>query len=121
MVLATPGLLLALAPAWRDVLPRLPRLLGAALASVALPYAWMVWLSHQSPLISFDQLLRFHRHLEQLLVLRQPAGLQRGRRSAPARDGSDRWSFLGWLARDLVRQSTLPCSIACRPRRRHGP
>ena len=33
MVLATPGLALALLPVWREVLPRLPRLLAAALAS----------------------------------------------------------------------------------------
>ena len=53
MVLATPGLVLALLPAWRAVLPRLPRLLGAALVTAALPYAWMVWLSQQAPLVSF--------------------------------------------------------------------
>ena len=52
-VLATPGLALVLLPVWRDVRPRLPRLLGAALAAAALPYAWMVWLSHQGPIISF--------------------------------------------------------------------
>ena len=35
MVLATPGLALALLPVWREVLPRLPRLLGAALVTAA--------------------------------------------------------------------------------------
>ena len=53
MVLATPGLALALLPVWREVLPRLPRLLGAALVTAALPYGWMVWLSQQAPLVSF--------------------------------------------------------------------
>ena len=52
MVLATPWLALVLLPVWRGVLPRLPRLLGAAVASATLPYAWMVWLSHQGPPIS---------------------------------------------------------------------
>ena len=37
MVLATPGLALVRLPAWRDMLPRLPRLIGVAFASAALP------------------------------------------------------------------------------------
>ena len=41
MVLATPGLALALLPVWREVLPRLPRLLGAALVTAATPYGWI--------------------------------------------------------------------------------
>ena len=53
MVLATPGLALILLPVWREVLSRLPRLVGVALAAAALPYAWMVWLSQQTPFVSF--------------------------------------------------------------------
>ena len=39
LVLATPGLLLALLPVWRQVLRRLPWLIGAALLTATLPYA----------------------------------------------------------------------------------
>ncbi len=53
LVLATPGLLVALLPVRWDVLARLLRLLGVALLTAAIPYAWMVWLSQQAPLISF--------------------------------------------------------------------
>ena len=53
LVLATPGLALALVPAWPEIAPRLPWLLGAALVAGVLPDAWLVWLSHQGPAISF--------------------------------------------------------------------
>ena len=104
MVLATPGLLVALLPVWRDVLPRLPRLLGAALLTAALPYAWMVWLSQQAPLISFygsiDTWSEFW-----FYVSRQGYGEVD---TSPSAGWGDRWSFLGWFAADLVRQTTLP-------------
>ena len=103
-VLATPGLALALLPAWREVLPRLPRLLGAALLTAGLPYAWMVWLSQQSPAISFygpiDSWGDFW-----FYVSRQGYG---GVDASPAAGWSDRVAFLGWLGADLVRQTTLP-------------
>ena len=104
MVLATPGLALALLPIRRDVLPRLPRLLGLSLASAALPYAWMVWLSHQAPLISFYGAIDTWSDFW-FFVSREG---YRGVDVSPSAGWSDRWSFLGWLARDLVRQSTLP-------------
>ncbi len=103
-VLATPGLALALLPAWREVLPRLPRLLGAALLTAALPYAWMVWLSQQAPAISFygpiDSWGDFW-----FYVSRQGYS---GVDASPAAGWSDRAAFLGWFAADLVRQTTLP-------------
>ena len=102
MVLATPGLALALLPVWRDVLHRLPRLLGLSLASAALPYAWMVWLSHQAPLISFygpiDTWSDFW-----FFVSREGYS-----DVSPSAGWSDRGSFLAWFGRDLVQQSTLP-------------
>ncbi len=104
MVLATPGLALALVPAWREVLPRLPRLLGAAFVTAALPYAWMVWLSQQAPAISFygpiDSWGDFW-----FYVSRQGYS---GVDASPAAGWSDRAAFLGWFAADLVRQTTLP-------------
>ena len=104
LVLATPGLLLALLPVWRQVLRRLPRLLAAALLAAVLPYAWMVWLSQQSPLINFygpiDSWSDFW-----IYVSRQ--GYSGVDVSASA-GWSDRWSFLRWFAADLPRQLTLP-------------
>ena len=103
-VLATPGLALALVPAWREVLPRLPRLLGAALLTAALPYAWMVWLSQQAPAISFYGAIDSWSDLW-FYVSRQ--GYSEVDVS-PTAGWSDRAAFLGWLGADLVRQTTLP-------------
>ncbi len=104
MVLATPGLVVALLPAWRDVLPRLPRLLGAALLTAALPYAWMVWLSQQAPLISFYGSIDTWSELWFYVSRQGYSGVD----SSPSSGWGDRWSFLGWFAADLVRQTTLP-------------
>ena len=105
-VLATPGLILVLAPVWRDVLGRLPGLLGVAFVSAALPYAWMVWLSQQGPVVNFygpiDTWGEFW-----FYVSRQGYS---GVDVSPSAGWGDRWSFVGWLAADLVRQTTLPGS-----------
>ena len=104
MVLATPGLALALLPAWREVLPRLPRLLGAAFVTAALPYAWMVWLSQQAPAISFYGPIDTWSDLW-FYVSRQGYSEVD---ASPSAGWSDRAAFLGWFAADLVRQTTLP-------------
>ena len=104
MVLATPGLLVALLPVWRDVLPRLPRLLGAALLTAALPYAWMVWLSQQAPFISFYGSIDTWNELWVYVTRQGYSGVD----TSPSAGWGDRWSFLGWFAADLVRQTTLP-------------
>ena len=104
MVLATPGLALALLPAWRAVLPRSPRLLAAALASAALPYAWMVWLSHQGPVVNFYGSIDDWGEFWFYLSRQGYAGVD----VSPSAGWGDRWSFLAWLAGDLVRQTTLP-------------
>ena len=109
LVLATPGLALALLPAWREVAPRLPRLLGAALVSAVLPYAWMVWLSHQGPAISFYGPIDTWDDLWFYVSRQGYSGVD----TSPSAGWSDRWSFLGWLASDLARQTTLPgCALA---------
>ena len=104
MVLATPGLALALLPVWREVLPRLPRLLGAAVLAAGLPYAWMVWLSQQAPAISFygpiDSWGDFWFYLSRQGYSEVDV--------SPSAGWSDRAEFLGWLGADLVRQTTLP-------------
>ncbi len=107
MVLATPGLALLLLPVWRDVLPQLPRLLGVAFVSAALPYAWMVWLSHQAPFISFYGALESWSDFW-FFFSRQGYG---DVDVSPSAGWSDRRSFAGWFAADLVRQTTLPGSL----------
>ena len=104
MVLATPGLALALLPAWREAVPRLPRLLGPALLTGGLPYAWMVWLSQQAPAVSFygpiDSWDDFWFYVSRQGYSEVDV--------SPTAGWSDRASFLGWLVADLVRQTTLP-------------
>ena len=107
MVLATPGLALALLPAWRNVLPRLPRLLAAAFASAALPYAWMVWLSHQGPWISFYGSIDGWSGFWLYFSRQGYSGVD----TSPAAGWGDRVAFLGWFAADLVRQTTLPGTV----------
>ncbi len=89
------------------MLPRLPRLIGVAFASAALPYAWMVWLSHQAPFISFYGPLETWSEFW-FFFSRQGYGEVD---VSPSAGWSDRWSFAGWLAADLVRQTTLPGSL----------
>ena len=107
MVLATPGLALVLLPVWRAVLPRLPRLLAAAFASAALPYAWMVWLSHQGPAISFYGPVETWGEFWFYVSREGYSGVD----VSPAAGWSDRAAFLGWFAADLVRQATLPGTV----------
>ena len=104
MVLATPGLVLALLPAWRAVLPRLPRLLGAALVTAALPYGWMVWLSQQAPFVSFYGAIDTWSEFWFYIGRQGYSGVD----VSPSAGWSDRAAFLGWFAADLVRQTTLP-------------
>ena len=104
MVLATPGLALALLPVWRDVLPRLPRLLAAALVAALLPYGWMVWLSHQAPLVNFYGSIDTWSELWFYVSRAGYADVD----VSPSAGWSDRWAFAAWFAADLVRQTTLP-------------
>ncbi len=104
MVLATPGLVLALLPVWRAVLPRLPRLLAAALLTAALPYGWMVWLSHQAPLVSFYGPIDTWSEFWFYIGRQGYSGVD----VSPSAGWSDRAAFLGWFTADLVRQTTLP-------------
>ena len=107
MVLATPGLAIVLLPVWRTVLPRLPRLLAAAVASAALPYVWMAWLSHQEPAISFYGPIETWGEFWFYVSRSGYSGVD----ANPAAGWGDRAGFLGWFAADLVRQTTLPGTV----------
>ena len=100
----SPGLLLALLPVWRAVLPRLPRLLAAALLTAALPYGWMVWLSQQAPVVSFYGSIDTWSDFWFYIGRQGYSGVD----VSPSAGWSDRAAFLGWFAADLVRQTTLP-------------
>ena len=107
MVLATPGLALALLPVWRAVLPRLPRLLAVAFASAALPYVWMVWLSHHGPAISFYGPIETWGEFWFYVSREGYSGVD----VSPAAGWGDRARFLGWFVADLLRQTTLPGTV----------
>ena len=114
MVLATPWLALVLLPVWRGVLPRLPRLLGAAVASATLPYAWMVWLSHQGPPISSYGPMAGWGDFS--FYVTRPAAA--GSTSAPPLGGATaRGSWAGSRATSCGRR---PCRARCSPHSASG-
>ena len=102
LALATPGLVLLAAPAWRAVLPRLPRLAGLGAASAVLPYLWMVWRSQQNPVISFYGPINNLRELW-FYVSRQGYAHVDISQSA---GWSDRLAFLQWFGHEAVWQLT---------------
>lgn len=104
MLLATPGLLLAVAPLWRDFLKRLRLLTGVFLPSLVVPYAWMVWRSRQEPEFSFGDQLRTADDVFAYVSRRQYRNID----SSGSTGWSDRFEFLGWFSADVVWQLTLP-------------
>ncbi len=104
MALASPGLLLAVLPLWRDVVRRLPLLAGAFLPAVLLPYVWMVWRSQQEPTFSFAGPLRTLDDVVGHVTRQAYSGVD----SSVSAGWPDRLEYLQWLAADVVRQMTLP-------------
>ncbi|MYC14473.1 MAG: DUF2723 domain-containing protein [Gemmatimonadetes bacterium] len=104
MVLSTPGLMLLVFPIWRTVYRKLPLLLGISLPCAALPYAWMVWRSHQDPLINFygsiDTLKEFWHYFSRQGYAHIDA--------SPSAGWSDRFGFMQWLGNEFFWQLTLP-------------
>ena len=104
MGLALPGLLLAALPAWKLLLPKLSLLLGTALVSAALPYAWMVLRSWQEPFISFYGPIT---DWEAFWYYVSRSGYSKVDVS-PSADWGDRLAFLGWFGNEVIWQVTLP-------------
>ena len=104
MVLSTPGFLLLVLPVWRAVYRKLPLLLGVSLSSLALPYAWMVWRSHQDPVINFygsiDTLKDFWFYFSRQGYIHVDA--------SPSAGWPDRLGFMQWLGNEFLWQLTLP-------------
>ena len=104
MVLASPGLVLAAAPLWRDFLTRLRLILASFVPAVVVPYGWMVWRSLQEPSFSFlgplgsvDDVVG---HITRRIYSDVDASVSAG--------WSDKFEFLGWFGGDIVWQLTLP-------------
>ena len=104
MVLASPGLLLAVAPVWRDLPGRWPKLAGAFLLGVIPPYIWMVWRSLQEPTYSFSGPLNT---LEQVIFHIARRGYT-GEDASVSAGWSDRFQYFHWLGGEFIWQLTLP-------------
>ena len=104
MVLSTPGLMLLVFPVWRTVYRKLPLLFGVSLPSAVLPYAWMVWRSHQDPLINFygsiDTLKEFWHYFSRQGYVHVD--------TSPSAGWNDRFGFMQWLSNEFLWQLTLP-------------
>ena len=104
MVLASPGLLLAVVPLWRNFIRRLPLLVGSFLPAVLLPYAWMVWHSLREPTFSFPGPLRTLEDIVAHVTRETYSGVD----SSVSAGWSDRFEFLQWFGGEIVWQLTLP-------------
>jgi len=103
MVLATPGLALALLPVWREFRRRWLRLTAVFLPAVAGPYLWMVLRSRQEPDFSFpgplDTFDRVWGHITREGYRDVDSSVSAG--------WSDRIEFFAWFGTDVVWQMTL--------------
>ncbi len=102
MVLAFPGLVLLAWPRWREVLPKVPGLLGVTLLTGGLPYAWMVWRSQQNPAISFYGPIEGWQSFWFYFSRQGYAGVD----VSPSAGWWDRWEFLQWFGNELFWQLT---------------
>ena len=104
MVLAAPGLLLALLPLWSQVLRRWWRLAAVFLPSLVAPYLWMWARSVQETAFSFPGPLntwdKFWGHIFRSGYSDVDASVSAG--------WSDRIEFLRWFGEDVVTQMTVP-------------
>ena len=108
-VLATPGLLASLIPAWKAVLRRLPVLIGLAGLTAALPYGWMLWRSHQDPVISFSGPIHWFRSISDghsLLFFLGRRGYSTVD-SAESAGWNDRLAYVQWFGSEFVSQLTI--------------
>ena len=104
MVLSTLGLVLLVLPVWRTVYRKLPLLFGVSLPCAILPYLWMVWRSHQAPLINFygsiDTLQEFWHYFSRQGYIHVD--------TSPSAGWADRFGFMQWLGNEFLWQLTLP-------------
>lgn len=102
MSLATPGLLLALLPLWREAQRRFWRLAAVSIPAAVVPYIWMAVRSAQEPTFSFPGPLntfdRLWNHIARSGYSEVDSSVSAG--------WSDRFEFLWWFATDLWRQAS---------------
>ncbi len=103
-VLSAPGLVLLLLTVRRKVYSKLPLLLAILACSAVLPYAWMVWRSHQDILINFygsiDSLKEFWFYFSRQGYVEVDF--------SPSAGWIDRFRFMQWLGNEFLWQLTLP-------------
>lgn len=102
MLLSAPCLVLLLLPARREVLRASPRIVGVAMVTCLLPYAWMVVRSRMDPEISFYGPIP---DLEGFLFFI----LRRGFRHVDVSQSAgivDKLHYIGFLLAEMVRQYT---------------
>gem|GEM_PF-410740 len=103
MVLATPGLFLALLPMWGAALKRWLQLVAVFVPSLLVPYIWMVLRSVQKPTFSFpgplDTWDRIRGHIAR--------DGYRDVDSSVSAGWSDRIEFFTWFSSDVVWQMTF--------------
>ena len=104
MALASPGLLLAVVPVWKDLVRRLLLLAGAFLPAVLLPYVWMVWRSLQEPTFSFPGPLRTLEEIAAHVTRQIYASVD----TSVSAGWFDRFEFMRWFGAEVVWQLTLP-------------
>ncbi|MDD9859307.1 MAG: DUF2723 domain-containing protein [Nitrospira sp.] len=103
MVLAFPGLVVAALPAWQTVRRMLPRLVVVSLSSAVMPYAWMVWRSHQNPMMSFHDALDSWKDVLGYINRRDYTGVD----ISSSAGWDDRLALLEWFGHEIVWQWTL--------------
>ncbi len=104
MVLAFPGLVVAALPAWQTVRRMLPRLVVVSLSSAVVPYALMVWRSHQNPMMSFHDTLDSWKDVLDYISRQDYAKVD----VSASAGWDDRLAFLEWFGHEMVWQWTLP-------------
>ena len=99
LAVSGPALAVLWLPRYRLILQRLPSLM-AAFAVGLLPYAWMVWRSHQQPEISFQGPIDSWTEFVRFFLRANYAGVD----EALGSDGTDRLLYLAYLVRQAMLQ-----------------
>ncbi len=103
-VLSAPGLAVLAFTVRRNLYRKLPLLLAVLACCAVLPYAWMVWRSHQDVLINFygsiDSLKAFWFYFSRQGYVEVDI--------SPSAGWNDRFRFMQWLGNEFLWQLTLP-------------